>query len=241
MCLFFLSFVSFSADHGGDCEAVCTVLSAYAAECQEIINKPIPKWRTADRCPTQCESGKVYMSCGPICPQSCFEGDDYGSCIADSGCVDGCFCPNGQVMDNLGQCVDPVHCPCSYQNNIYPQGSRIMMRQDERCHQECECRNGSFICAKDSAKTCITSNCTSEQFTCQSDGHCIPLNWKCDGLEDCLDGSDELQSQCQNQCANHTNIFQCTHGQCIDITHRCDGMPDCRDGSDEVNCCKIKK
>ncbi len=237
MCVFFLS-----ANHGGDCESVCTVLSAFATECQLIIKKPIQKWRTADRCPVQCDFGKVYMSCGPLCPQSCFQGDDYGDCIADSGCVDGCFCPNGQVMDNNGQCIESRHCPCLYNNNIYPQNSRIMMQMNGTCHHECECQNGSFICDdKTATTTCITTNCTSNQFTCQSDGQCIPLNWKCDGIEDCLDGSDELSIHCQNQCLNQTKTFQCSNGQCIDVLHRCDGISDCRDGSDEVNCCKMKK
>lgn len=234
MCL-----LLFSADHGGDCDAVCTVLSAFAAECQEILKKPLPKWRTANRCPIQCESGKVYMSCGPSCPQSCFKGADYDGCIPSSACVDGCFCPHGQVMDSLGQCVDRPHCPCLYQNSIYPQGSRIMMPQNDRCHQECECQNGTFICEKTANQVCVTTNCTKEQFTCQSDGHCIPLIWKCDGLKDCLDGSDELKDQCQNQCINRTNQFQCSSGKCINITYQCDGIPDCRDGSDEINCRKI--
>ncbi|CAF5154752.1 unnamed protein product, partial [Rotaria socialis] len=42
------------------------------------------------------------MPCGPLCPQTCFEDGDYGGCSVDSGCVGGCFCPNGQVMDNNG-------------------------------------------------------------------------------------------------------------------------------------------
>jgi len=189
----------------------------------------------------QCDSGKVYMTCGPLCPQSCFERDDYDGCIVDSGCIDGCFCPNGQIMDNNGQCIEPERCPCLYNDNIYPQNSRIMMIKNDSCHHECECQNGSFICNENettTTTTCITTNCTSQQFTCQSDGQCIPLNWKCDGIKDCQDNSDELNIDCQNQCLNKTKIFQCSNEQCIDIIHRCDGLLDCRNGNDEVNCCK---
>jgi len=226
------------ADHGGDCESVCTVLSAFAAECQTILKTSIPQWRNNDRCPRQCDSGKVYMTCGPLCPQSCFEdADEYGGCIADSGCVDGCFCPNGQVMDSNGQCIEPKRCPCSYNNQIYPQSSRILMPVNESCQQECECQNGTFQC--DESISCSITNCTSSQFRCQSTGQCIPLNWICDGVNDCQDASDEKKNQCQNQCLNKTQTFQCSNQQCIPIDRRCDGLPDCRDGSDELNCCMI--
>lgn len=34
------------------------------------------------------------------------------------------------------------------------------------------------------------AKCEESQFPC-SNGRCIPLLWKCDGDEDCSDGSDE--------------------------------------------------
>ena len=33
--------------------------------------------------------------------------------------------------------------------------------------------------------------CRSDQFTCQSDGRCIPVSRVCDRRSDCNDGSDE--------------------------------------------------
>ncbi|CAM4908393.1 unnamed protein product [Rotaria socialis] len=223
-------------DHGGDCESVCTVLSAYAAECQSIIKTPTIKWRTSDRCPVQCDSDKVYMPCGPLCPQTCFEDGDYGGCSVDSGCVGGCFCPNGQVMDNNGHCIEPHRCPCLYNNIMYPRSTRIIMKKNETCRHECECQHGSFLCDKIETTICETTNCTTNQFTCESDGQCIPLSWLCDKVEDCSDGTDELSTHCQYECFDKTNSFQCSNGQCTNATYRCDGLPDCRDGSDEVNC-----
>jgi len=38
----------FSCDTGGDCECLCTSLSAFAEKCQSI-NVPV-KWRTQDKC-----------------------------------------------------------------------------------------------------------------------------------------------------------------------------------------------
>jgi hypothetical protein len=80
----------------------------------------------------QCENGKIYMACGPICQTTCqdiYLNDNY-NCI-ESGCQEGCFCPDGQVMDETGTCVMPLACPCMDQNIAYPVGSKIIRNCDE--------------------------------------------------------------------------------------------------------------
>nr|XP_025956291.1 very low-density lipoprotein receptor [Dromaius novaehollandiae] len=73
------------------------------------------------------------------------------------------------------------------------------------------------------------AKCEESQFAC-SNGRCIPLLWKCDGDEDCSDGSDETTCV-KKTCAE--SDFVCNSGQCVPNRWQCDGDPDCEDGSDE--------
>lgn len=35
------------------------------------------------------------------------------------------------------------------------------------------------------------SECKEDQFRCRNKAYCIPVRWLCDGIHDCVDGSDE--------------------------------------------------
>ncbi|XP_008302316.1 low-density lipoprotein receptor-related protein 5-like, partial [Stegastes partitus] len=74
--------------------------------------------------------------------------------------------------------------------------------------------------------------CSTEQFTCSTgEIDCIPMAWRCDGLPECEDSSDE-----DNCPVCSAFQFQCDKGGCIDAQKRCDGEPDCADHSDEQDC-----
>ncbi len=173
------------------------------------------------------------MACGPICPETC-SGKDFFGCEL-SGCVEGCFCPDGLLMDETGTCVPISSCTCTYDNKYYPSGSTIV----EGC-EICSCTNGSFVCSQLTIDECQQTCSVINEYQCSISKECIPKTWLCDKISDCADQSDE--NDCVYQCSNQTS-FTCDSGQCVNMTYRCDGLPNCRDGSDEVNCSKrmIKK
>ncbi|XP_044138459.1 cysteine-rich venom protein 6-like [Bufo gargarizans] len=53
-----------------------------------------------------CTDGKVYTDCGSACPPTCKKPDT--ACIKI--CVQGCFCPEGTVLNDRGECVEKDKC-----------------------------------------------------------------------------------------------------------------------------------
>ncbi|XP_071476387.1 uncharacterized protein [Diadema antillarum] len=188
-----------ACNRGGDCECLCTAITAYAKECNEQ-GVSIP-WRTSDVCGLQCEGGQVYMSCGPQCPQRCYvEGqtvvDPY---FCPNTCVEGCACPAGTVLDERrGECVLEKDCQCIVNNMVFEPGQTFM-----RGCQLCTCdMGGYFLCSGDICTgtpdiTPGTCTCIEDHTPCRDCSMCIPIGANCNGVTDCPDHSDEEFCACE--------------------------------------------
>lgn len=54
-----------------------------------------------------CPAPKVYNNCGSACPATCKDPNP----VCNTGCVQGCFCPDGLVLDeNTDECVEYKDC-----------------------------------------------------------------------------------------------------------------------------------
>lgn len=105
------------------------------------------------------------------------------------------------------------------------------------------------------------------QYRC-SNGQCVSYSFRCNGIRNCFDGSDETNC-CEfsiyltvvncwcyhNHCCQlylkitryictdscQSGALQCSNGQCISSFERCDGNRNCINGSDETGCGELLK
>lgn len=103
--------------------------------------------------------------------------------------------------------------------------------------------------------------CDAYTFQC-ANGVCVSLEWKCDGMDDCGDYSDEANCGTEapappppppdrarsdavpSVSAAPTDVpgcsryfqYECGNGRCIPTWWKCDGENDCGDWSDETQC-----
>ncbi|XP_062277536.1 mucin-2-like [Scomber scombrus] len=118
---------------------VCSTLSEFSRQCSHAGGEP-PNWRTPQFCAKQCPFNMVYEESGSPCMNTCTHSDT--SSLCEDHKMDGCFCPNGTVLDDISMrgCIAQSECQCKH-NKIYNSGEVY-----QRGSEECTCFHGKWSC-----------------------------------------------------------------------------------------------
>ncbi|XP_035682764.1 very low-density lipoprotein receptor-like [Branchiostoma floridae] len=171
---------------------------------------------------------------GEECPLS------FGLSSCDSG--DACFhvlqqcdgwehCEDGSDEENCTVCplADYFKCP----------NSSACLPPELVCDGGDDCPEGSDdeedCWSKEYEEDCRSKECyNSDDFKCESSGVCLDPHLRCDGNDDCPDGTDERH--CTADDCPSPMLFCEPGGPCVPAARLCDGVGDCPDGSDETDC-----
>ncbi|RXN22579.1 mucin-2-like isoform X5 [Labeo rohita] len=124
----------------GNHDCLCNTLTEISRQCTHAGGKP-GTWRTEKLCSKTCPMNMEYMECGGPCKSTC---SDPGANLMCSGhCVDGCFCPNGTVEDDIAKtgCIPVNECPCVHNGKLYNPGQSY-----KQACKNCECAAGHWTC-----------------------------------------------------------------------------------------------
>lgn len=129
------------------CEAkvskcLCPIIAAYAHECAQQTIKV--DWRLeVKECGVQCSGGQIYQVCGNSCTRSCYDIATRPDC--KQHCVEGCNCPEGQALDENGECIPIGSCSCQHEGLEFPAGYKEI-RPASKGLELCTCVNAMWNC-----------------------------------------------------------------------------------------------
>ncbi|XP_035824040.1 SCO-spondin-like [Aplysia californica] len=123
-------------------DCLCPTLGIYADTC--AAKGVLVNWRDqVSECQLKCPGGQHYQVCGRPCERTCRDLAANTDDLCDQKCVEGCNCPDGQSLNNDGECVPVEECPCIFDGREYPAGHTSLKGTDI-----CVCAGAQWQCHK---------------------------------------------------------------------------------------------
>eukprot|EP00071_Canis_lupus_P011444 XP_005631791.1 mucin-5AC [Canis lupus familiaris] len=129
-----------ACEHANPSSCICHTLAEYSRQCAHAGGLPLD-WRGPDLCPQTCPLNMQYRECGSPCADTCSNPEH--SQLCEDHCMAGCFCPEGMVLDDIGQtgCIPASQCACVYNGATYAPGAVY----STDC-TNCTCLRGQWSC-----------------------------------------------------------------------------------------------
>ncbi|XP_004389475.1 mucin-2 [Trichechus manatus latirostris] len=127
---------------GSDARAacVCRTVAEFSRQCSQAGGRP-RSWRSASLCPKSCPGNMIYLENGSPCVDTCSHLEM--SSLCEEHRMDGCFCPEGTVLDDIAGsgCIPVSQCHCKLHGRLYSPGQQVTTN----CEQ-CTCNSGRWVC-----------------------------------------------------------------------------------------------
>nr|XP_061812910.1 mucin-5AC-like [Nerophis lumbriciformis] len=119
---------------------LCSTMAEYSRQCAHAGGVP-QEWNAHICAKKPCPLNMEYNECGSPCTDTCT--DPQRSQVCEEHCIDGCFCPPGTVLDDIGGggCLPLDQCSCMHKGKPY--GPR---QSYSRACQTCTCTQGEWRC-----------------------------------------------------------------------------------------------
>ncbi|THD27838.1 hypothetical protein D915_001224 [Fasciola hepatica] len=179
----------------------------------------------------------------------CIDRSDESHCAPCN--LDEIRCTNGLCIPRTALCNDHMDCPSGEDEqpsfclaHKCPNAFLCQITLDtcvsKPCSNQAQCADYSDqapeVCST-IGRTRQNVTCQANQYACQSGGQCVHEFYRCDGVRDCADGSDETTAAgCFPGRGDSTpqSEFTCSNGLSIPRNWVCDQKADCPDGDDEA-------
>ncbi|XP_025836285.1 hemocytin [Agrilus planipennis] len=205
---------------------LCPMISAYAQEC--ALKGIKVDWRNNVReCGIRCTGGQKYQICGNSCTRTCSDVSLHPDC--DRLCIEGCNCPEGEALDEYGECIPIGQCSCQHEGLEFRAGYKEV-RPASKGLELCTCLNAQWSCQPateeevkkypnagdlktmcDSSKNWEFTTCESERPTTCKNMHSIEYATSSECHPGCQCKEGYVLDSHSNECVQPTEC-PCHHG-----------------------------